>query len=77
MLKESFTENRALSRVLVWNRFLSAPVFLRQLIHSLPLVHGFFQLHALGHCVAAAGVDSLDLLHLGTGQGIIFWRIPF
>ena len=48
----------------------SAPVFRRQLLHGLPLVHGFFQLHALGHCIAAAGVDSLDLLHLGTGQGV-------
>ena len=49
---------------------VSAPVFRRQLLHGLPLVHGIFQLHALGHCIAAAGVDSLDLLHLGTGQGV-------
>ena len=49
---------------------VSAPVFCRQLLHGLPLVHGFFQLHALSYCIAAAGVDSLDLLHLGTGQGV-------
>ena len=45
-------------------------VVLGQLVSSLPLIHGVLQAHALGHGVAAAGVDGLDFFHLLAGQAV-------
>ena len=48
----------------------SGAVAFGQLVKGLPLLHGSLQRHTVCNGIAAAGVDSLDLLHLLTGQGV-------
>ena len=46
----------------------SGAVAFGQLVKGLPLLHGSLQRHTVCNGIAAAGVDSLNFLHLLTGQ---------